>query len=108
MWVHFASEQLFDFHRTLFVSEDAYFSYGIRICNLKDCQTLGFYSKSVTEPLVALQLRFCILKRKVPCVVSNDAPATWEISSSRKKQLKSGKKHGSRLSLIISKSICRF
>lgn len=60
MQVHIAQKQLFDFPRTLSVSEDTYFSYGIRICNLKDCQTLGFYSKSVTDPHVALQLRFCI------------------------------------------------
>lgn len=60
MQVPVAQRQLFDFPHTLFVSGDTYFSYGIRICNLKDCQTLGFYSKSVTDPLVALQLRFCI------------------------------------------------
>lgn len=47
-------------------------------------------------------IRFCI------CVSYNGAPALWEISSFDKKCLKSGKKMGSRLSLIISKIICLY
>lgn len=95
------------FTRILFFSQDTYFSYVACNPNLTDCQKQGIYSKSVTDSLVAIQLDFAF-KREIPLCFYNDAPAPWEISSFDKKCLKSGKKKGSRLSLIISKIVCLY
>lgn len=71
------------FTRILFFCQDIYFSYVVCNPNLTNFPKQGFYSKSVTDSLLATQLDF---------VSYNGAPAPHEISSLDKICHKSGKK----------------